>query len=196
MIVSLAVAVLLGLVSAQGTTATATPASQWTAAAGVPSYASPAAQAKVNEKFASQFGINTTSFGGWSAGTAGAAGIPSAFSPENYLSQVTGGAGVWPGAGAQTATPLAMVAVAADAATPATPTVDPLLQAKLDQLQLTYDRRALQMEQAYELAELEMEIQRQAEVTAVQAAHVAATTATTQAAAVANNLAPVATPTP
>lgn len=70
MIVSVAVAVLLGLVSAQGTpAATASPTTTQQSAwgTGVPSIASPAAQAKVNQKIASQFGINTTQFGGWAS---------------------------------------------------------------------------------------------------------------------------------
>lgn len=61
---TLAVALLLGVVSAQ---VPATGAAAW---GGIPSYASPAAQAKVNNKFASQFGIDTTSLG---------------FSPESYI---------------------------------------------------------------------------------------------------------------
>jgi hypothetical protein len=94
---TLAVALLLGVVSAQEATAPAT--GVW---GGVPSYASPAAQAKVNNKFASQFGIDTSSLG---------------ISPEAYIGQATG-AGVF---GGSAATP----AASADASTgtPASTTV-------------------------------------------------------------------------
>ena len=70
---SLAVALLLGVVSAAEVgLATPTPVG-----GAIPSYASPAAQAKVNQKFASQFGIDTTNM--WGAG--GQAG----FSPETFI---------------------------------------------------------------------------------------------------------------
>lgn len=221
-LVSLAVALLLGVVSAAeaglATPQAAAPASTgagWAAGAGVPSYASPAAQAKVNNQFASQFGIDTTALGGFGTGAGG-------FSPENFLNQATGyfgGQTATPSANAGAATTttgfggagipsyanpasqmgvnskiasqfgidtsafgfggqaaaaggapqgLSLVAIANEAAPAnaapqvAAPAqagvnaVDPALQAKIAQLEATYARRALQMEQAYELAELEL----------------------------------------
>jgi hypothetical protein len=59
---SLAVALLIGVVTA-AEVGIATPAATGSP---IPSYASPAAQAKVNQKFASQFGIDTTNM--WGAG--------------------------------------------------------------------------------------------------------------------------------
>lgn len=69
--ITLAVALLIGAVSAQEVAAAApTQQAGLGAWGGVPSYASPAAQAKVNNQFASQFGIDTKQLG---------------FSPEAYL---------------------------------------------------------------------------------------------------------------
>jgi hypothetical protein len=154
--ISFAVAVLIGLVSTQETAlpqgpliggpSTANPAS--TGKSPVPSYASPAAQAKINEQFAAQFGM---------AGTPAWGGAQGSYSPEAFLNQFTGG-GIWgnaePAVLAQETTATAgaglalMVAPVAAPAAPANPApaqtpmmVDPALQAKLNQLQATYDRR-------------------------------------------------------
>lgn len=71
-VVSFAVAVLLGLVSAQTPATTAQPATF-----GIPAYASPAAQAQINQAYSSQFlggaGVATTA--GTPANTAAAATV-------------------------------------------------------------------------------------------------------------------------
>jgi hypothetical protein len=129
-ILSLAVAVLIGLVSSQ---AIGLPAG------GLPGYATYQGQAAMNNKVASQFGINTTELNAMNGGFGGAAN----WSPENFLSQVTGGTGGMIGLPKAGAVSLLAVGEAPVAATPA---VDPVLAAKMAQLQADFEMRQMAME--------------------------------------------------
>lgn len=86
LLVTFSVAVFLGLIQAQ--TPTATPQSQQAiqSIVGIPAYATPAAQSKVNADMAKKWG--TPQFGGENFGGWGTLNSYSA-SPEAYLGQVT-----------------------------------------------------------------------------------------------------------
>ena len=133
-ILSFAVAVLLGLISAQVGTGS------------LPAYATYQGQAGVNQKFAAQYGINTTDM----AALNGGFGQPG-MGFDNL--------GVWGGAstGAKTgavslqamaASPVNPVAATAPAApiAPTIPTIDPILAAKMAQLQADFEMRQMAME--------------------------------------------------
>ena len=124
-ILSITVAVLLGLISAQ------------VGLEGLPGYAIYQGQAEVNQKFASQYGIDTTKM----AELNGGFGLPGSI---GGIGTVGGSKGLAKGGA------VSLKAISATSVSPKAPNVkavDPVLAAKMAQLQAEYEQRQIAIEE-------------------------------------------------
>ena len=124
-ILSFTVAVLLGLISAQ------------VGLEGLPGYAIYQGQAAINDQFASQYGINTTQ----TAQPNGGFGLPGSI---GGIGTIGGSKGLAKGGA------VSLKAISATSVSPKAPNVkavDPVLAAKMAQLQAEYEQRQIAIEE-------------------------------------------------